>query len=208
MAAESTHYDVDGPWTPLQIAFVAAYFEAEGNKTEAARLAGSKSKEPKRIGWELAQLEHVKKAIAKETPKRASKFAEDASLELLQKLRRWLYADRSAAYDSELEVLPTTWWPDELREILVGVSAQTTADGTVIRSPKFASLETLVGQFTRALELALSRTGPTSAILATPAEVARIQELRSATFDRIQGAIADALKQATAEPEATSSDIE
>lgn len=209
MAKDSTHYNVEGPWTPLQIAFVAAYFESEGNKTKAAILAGSKSKNPKHIGWELSRVEHVQKAIAKETPKRASKFAEDASLELLQKLRRWLYADRSAAYDSDLDILPTTCWPDELKEILVGVTAQTTADGTVIRSPKFASLETLVGQFTRALELALSRTGPTMAILATPAEVARVQELRSATIDRIQGAIADALKQATAEePEATSSDSE
>lgn len=199
MAKDSTHYDVDGPWTPMQIAFVAAYFEAEGCKTEAARLAGSKSTNPRQIGWELSNLEHVKKAIDKELPKRASAFAESAGFEFLQRLRRWLYADRSKAYDNNLDAISPDKWPEELRELLVGVSVQTTADGKIIRAPKFASLETLSGQFMRALNLLLARTDLSGTISATPAEVAKVRELRSATLDRIQGVLRDFEKERAAQ---------
>lgn len=202
MAKSSTHYEVEGPWTPLQVAFVEAYFEADGCKTEAARLAGSRSADPRKVGWEIANLEHVKRAISKETPKRIAPFAETASLELLKKLRQWLYADRSLAYDADLVPLPTNMWPPELREILVGVTAQTTADGTVIRQPKFASPETYAGQFMRALGLLLARTDLSSQIAATPAELSKVRELRSATIDRIQGALHDFLKEQAAEASA------
>lgn len=192
--ADSVHYEVEGPWTPMQIAFVSAYFDCEGDKGKAAALAGSKSKAPGRVGWEIANRDHVAKAIAKETPKRLKSFAEKTGLELLYKLRSWVLADRSQAYNEYLEPRPTNEWPVALRQILTGVSAQSTADGSVIRQPKFATPDSVTGLFVRALELTLARTDLPSEILVTPVEVAKIVELRSATHDRIQAALSAAQK--------------
>lgn len=188
---ESIHYGVSGFWTPLQIAFVTAYFECGQNKAKAAELAGSKSSDPRKIGYELSNVEHVKKAIDRETPKRLSNLEETIKLQLLTRLHRLAFADRAGIYKEDFTAKPLSDWTEEQKDLLVGVSSQTASDGSVIRTPKLIPLDSVMQQLAKAVGLHRERIEMSNDALAH--EAARFRDRAATTAERIQKALAEAL---------------
>lgn len=148
---ETLSHGVRGPWTPLQIKFVTAYFDSEMNGAMALKAAGSKSKTPDVAAAALMKLPHIRRAIDKAFMRALPEAKDGLHRKLIERWEIQAFADRSTIYNEDtFQVKPLKEWTPEQRLLLESVSFQTNAAGDVIPSPKLASQEKALASLARA----------------------------------------------------------
>ncbi len=114
-------------YTDMERKFVAEYL-IDQSKTNAAIRAGSKAKEPKKIGWEVYQREHVRKAIDWHINQLFD--INSVTVErIIREVSIVAFADMDLIYNEDGSVKPFAEWPEQCRRATAGVETDELFEG-------------------------------------------------------------------------------
>lgn len=114
-------------YTDMERKFVAEYL-IDHNKAQAAARAGSQSKDPKKVGWEMYQRPHVKLAIDWYIEQLFD--VNNVTIErIIREAAMVAFADMAPIYNDDGSLRPFAEWPEHCRRAVAGVETDELFEG-------------------------------------------------------------------------------